>query len=328
MFEIGNIKIKNRVVLAPMAGVSNASYMKICEEMGVGYAVTELLSSEAIVRDNKKTYDMLEGIDTLNIPVAIQLFGSNVDVMVRAAKIIVSKYKVDMIDINMGCPVPKVVKTGAGSALLKDLDKVYDIVSNVVKSVEIPVTVKIRIGWDDKSINAVEVARICEKAGVSAIAIHGRTRTQGYGGKVNMDIIRDVVNAVNIPVIGNGDIRSCEDAKRMLDYTGCSAVMIGRALMGNPWLIKEINTYLNTGIIINKPSIIDRIDMCFKHLDYLLMFKSEKVSVLEMRSHISWYLKGIDGSQEVKEGCFKAKRKNEIVNILSDFKNKFVKNIE
>lgn len=324
MFKIGNVVIKNRVVLAPMAGVSNASYMKICEEMGVGYAVTELMSSEAIVRDNKKTYDMLEGIDTLNIPVAIQLFGSNADVMGRAAKIIISKYKVDMIDINMGCPVPKVVKTGAGSALLKDLDKVYDIVSSVVKSVSVSVTVKIRIGWDDNSINAVEVAKVCEKAGASAIAIHGRTRSQGYSGSVNLDVIRDVVKAVNIPVIGNGDIRDGVSAKKMLDYTGCSAVMIGRAVMGNPWLIKEIIIYLDTGVIIDKPSIIDKIDMCFKHLDYLMLFKNEKLSVLEMRSHISWYLKGIKGSQEVKERCFKAVSYDELVKILGEFRDKYI----
>lgn len=319
MFKIGNIEIKNSVVLAPMAGVSNASYMKICEEMGVGYAITELMSSEAIIRDNKKTYDMLEGIDTLNIPVAIQLFGSDPEVMGKAAKIITDKYSVDMIDINMGCPVPKVVKTGAGSALLKDLDKVKDIVSSVVKSVNIPVTVKIRIGWDEGSINAVEVAKVCEKAGASAIAVHGRTRSQGYSGNVNLDVIKDVVNAVNIPVIGNGDIRSGEDAKRMLDYTGCTAVMIGRAVMGNPWLIREIVTYLETGIILDKPSIEDKVNMCFKHLDYLLMFKNERVSVLEMRSHISWYLKGIVGCQEVKEKCFKANRKDEIINILNNY---------
>ena len=185
-----------------------------------------------------------------------------------------------------------------------------------------------RSGWDDNNINAVELAKICEKAGASAIAVHGRTRSQGYSGEVRLDVIRDVVNAVNIPVIGNGDIRSGEDAKKMLDYTGCSAVMIGRAVMGNPWLIKEINAFLDNGIIIDKPSIKDRIDMCFKHLDYLLMFKNEKVSVLEMRSHISWYLRGIDSSQEVKERCFKAKSKNELVKILSDFKNKFVKNMK
>ena len=319
MFKIGNIEIKNKVVLAPMAGVSNASYMKICEEMGVGYAVTELMSSEAIIRDNKKTYDMLEGIDTLNIPVAIQLFGSNADVMAKAAKIITDKYDVDIIDINMGCPVPKVIKTGAGSALLKDLDKVRDIVESVVKAVSVPVTVKIRIGWDNKNINAVEVAKVCEAAGASAIAVHGRTREAGYSGKVNLDVIKDVKNAVSIPVIGNGDIRSGVDAKKMIDYTGCDAVMLGRAVMGNPWMIKEVITFLDNGIIIDKPSIEDKIKMCFKHLDYLLMFKNEKVSVLEMRSHISWYLKGIPGSQEVKEACFKATNKNELVKILNGY---------
>ena len=325
MFKIGNTEIKSRVVLAPMAGVSNASYMKICEEMGVGYAITELMSSEAIVRNNKKTFDMLEGIDTLNIPVAIQLFGSNPDVMADAAKIIINKYKVDMIDINMGCPVPKVVKTGAGSCLLRDLNKVREVVSSVVNVVDVPVTVKIRSGWDNNNINAVEVARICEECGVKAIAIHGRTREQGYSGKVDLDIIKKVVDAVSIPVIGNGDIRSGEDARRMIEYTGCSAVMVGRGVMGNPWLIKEVNEYLEKGIITQKPSIWDKINMCFKYLDYLLMFKSEKTSVLEMRSHISWYLKGIEGSQEVKERCFKATTKDEIVMILNDYLEKLNK---
>lgn len=320
MFKIGNIEIMNRVVLAPMAGVSNASYMKICEEMGVGYAITELMSSEAIVRDNKKTFDMLKGIDTLNIPVAIQLFGSDAMVMGKAAKMITDLYKVDMIDINMGCPVPKVVKTGAGSALLKDLNKVKAIVESVVSAVSVPVTVKIRIGWDAKSINAVEVARVCEEAGASAIAVHGRTRADGYSGVVNLDVIKDVVNAVNIPVIGNGDIRSGEDAKKMIDYTGCAAVMVGRAVMGNPWLIKEIVMYLENNTVLSKPSYLDRINMCYKHLDYLLMFKSELVSVLEMRSHISWYLKGIAGAQEVKEKCFKATTKDELISILDTFK--------
>ena len=204
MFKIGNVEIKNNIVLAPMAGVSNYAFMKICEEMGVGYVVTELLSAEAIVRDNKKTLEMLRGIDKLNIPVGIQLFGSNASSLSKAAKIIEELYPNALIDINMGCPVPKVaVKSQAGSFLLKNPAKVYEIVSEVVKAVSIPVTVKIRSGWDENSINAIEIAKLCEKAGASLITVHGRTRSQGYSGKCNLDVIRDIKKNVGIPVISS-----------------------------------------------------------------------------------------------------------------------------
>ena len=250
-WKIGNIEIKNRVVLAPMAGISNPSYMKICEEMGVGYAVTELISSEAIIRDNKKTFDMLKGIENINIPVAIQIFGSNPETMAKAAKIITDLYKNVIIDINMGCPVPKVaIRSEAGSSLLKNPDKIKRIVEAVVNAVNVPVTVKIRSGWDEKSINAVEVAKIIEKAGASAIAVHARTRSQGYSGKANWDIIKQVKESVNIPVIGNGDITSPWLAKDMIEKTGCDAVMIGRALLGNPWLIRDTVMYLDKDVLL------------------------------------------------------------------------------
>ena len=230
MFFIGNVKINNNVVLAPMAGISNAAYMKICEEMGVGYAVSELISAEAIIRDNKKTFDMLNGFGDLKIPYAIQIFGGNPSSMGSAAKIIYEKFKPSVIDINMGCPVPKVaVRSEAGSSLLKNPSLVYSVVKSVVDSVPIPVSVKIRSGWDNNSINAVSIARVIEKAGASCICVHPRTRAQGYTGHSDWSIIRDVKNAVSIPVIGNGDINSCYDAKKMLDDTLCDAVMIGRA---------------------------------------------------------------------------------------------------
>jgi len=233
-WKIGNITIKNQVVLAPMAGVSNPSYMKICEEMGLGYAITELISSEAIVRNNKKTFEMLNGIEELKIPVAVQLFGGNPKVMAEAAKIIVEKYNIKIIDINMGCPVPKVaVRSQAGSGLLKDLDRIYEIVSTVSSSVDAFVTVKIRSGWDSNNINAIEVAKIIEKAGANAITVHPRTKSQGYSGTADWNIIKEVKQNVTIPVIGNGDIKSPELAKKMLEETGCDAIMIGRALLGN-----------------------------------------------------------------------------------------------
>ena len=319
-WKIGNIEIKNQIVLAPMAGISNPSYMKICEEMGVGYAITELLSAEAIVRENKKTLEMLNGIDKLNIPVAIQIFGSDVATMAKAAQIITNLHQKVLIDINMGCPVPKVaVRAQAGSALLKDPIKIYDIVSSVVSSVSVPVTVKIRSGWDSKHINAVEVAKIVEKAGASAICVHPRTRSQGYSGKADWNIIKEVKQSVSIPVIGNGDIKCPEDAKKMIDETNCDAVMIGRGVLGNPWLIRNTVSYLDGGEI-TLPSINDRIDMCLKHLELLKSLKSEKVACLEIRNHISWYFKGICGANELKNKVYQTSNIHDIILLLNEFK--------
>jgi len=320
MFCIGNIKINNNIVLAPMAGISNPSYIKLCEEMGLGYAITELISAESIVRGNKKTFEMLEGIDSLKIPVAVQIFGSNPESMGLAAKILVESYKVKMIDINMGCPVPKVcIKSQAGSALLKDVSLVYEIVKNVVNSVSVPVTVKIRSGWDFSSINAVEVSKAIESAGASCIAVHARTRSQGYSGKADWSIIKQVKENVKIPVIGNGDINSCYDAEKMISETGCDAVMIGRAFIGNPWLIKECINYIEYKEEPVLISLEERINMIKKHISYLLLYKPEKVVVLEMRMHIAKYLKGINGCSELKVQINKVKSILEINNLLDEF---------
>lgn len=318
-FKIGDIEIKNKIVLAPMAGISNPAYIRICEEMGLGLAFTELMSAEAIVRNNKKTFDMLKGIDKINIPVGIQLFGSNVQTLAKASKMITEMYPNCFIDINMGCPVPKVaVRAQAGAALLKNPSKIYEMVKEVVNRVDVPVTVKIRSGWDEKSINAVEIAKAIEKAGASAITVHGRTRSQGYSGKANYDIIKLVKDNVNIPVIGNGDVVGIESAKKMFD-TGVDAIMIGRGALGNPWLIKELVSYFDNGFIIDKPSYEDKVLMCFKHLDYLLEDKPEKVAVLEMRSHIAWYLKGMPDAVRVKNLIFKAKNSDELKEILNNY---------
>lgn len=320
MFCIGNIKINNNIVLAPMAGISNPSYIKLCEEMGLGYAITELISAESIVRGNKKTFEMLEGIDSLKIPVAVQIFGSNPETMGLAAKILVESYKVKIIDINMGCPVPKVcIKSQAGSALLKDVSLVYEIVKNVVNSVSVPVTVKIRSGWDFSSINAVEVSKAIESAGASCIAVHARTRSQGYSGKADWSIIKQVKENVKIPVIGNGDINSYYDAEKMISETGCDAVMIGRACIGNPWLIKECINYIEYKEEPVLISLEERINMIKKHISYLLLYKPEKVVVLEMRMHIAKYLKGINGCSELKVQINKVKSILEINNLLDEF---------
>lgn len=320
MFKIGDIEIKNKIVLAPMAGISNSAYRTIIKEMGAGLIYAEMVSDKAITFGNTKTIDMLYMTD-FERPIAQQIFGSDKDSFVTAAKYIYENMHPDIIDINMGCPVPKVaLRAQAGSALLKNPDKVYEIVKAVVDAVPIPVTVKIRSGWDKNHINALEIAKVIEKAGAKAIAIHGRTRSEGYSGKVDLDIIKKVKENVSIPVIGNGDIRSCYDAKYMLDYTKCDAVMIGRGCLGNPWLIKECVQYLEKGIEPKEITKQEKINMILKHIDLLEKTKNPKVANLEMRTHMGYYLKGIKGSKEIKEKIFKTKNLEELKQIIKEFK--------
>ncbi len=320
-WKIGNVEIKNNIVLAPMAGVCNSAFRRIIKEMGCGLVYAEMVSDKGLVYNSKKTKDMLY-VSDYERPIAQQIFGSDVDTFVEAAKMVYEIMKPDIIDINMGCPVPKVaVRAQAGSALLKNPAKIREIVSAVVKAVPIPVTVKIRSGWDSNSINAVEVAKICEEAGAKAICVHGRTRSQGYSGKVDLDIIKKVKESVSIPVIGNGDVNSIESAIKMFEYTGVDAIMIGRGALGNPWLIKQLVTYFDTGIILEKPSYKEMIDMCRKHLNYLLELKSEKISVLEMRSHISWYIKGLPKSTEIKKELFTISDAKGIIDLLDGYQD-------
>lgn len=320
-WKIGNVEIKNNIVLAPMAGVCNSAFRRIIKEMGCGLVYAEMVSDKGLVYNSKKTKDMLY-VSDYERPIAQQIFGSDVDTFVEAAKMVYEIMKPDIIDINIGCPVPKVaVRAQAGSALLKNPAKIREIVSAVVKAVPIPVTVKIRSGWDSNSINAVEVAKICEEAGAKAICVHGRTRSQGYSGKVDLDIIKKVKESVSIPVIGNGDVNSIESAIRMFEYTGVDAIMIGRGALGNPWLIKQLVTYFDTGIILEKPSYKEIIDMCRKHLNYLLELKSEKISVLEMRSHISWYIKGLPKSTEIKKELFTISDAKGIIDLLDRYQD-------
>ncbi len=320
--KIGNVDLNGQVILAPMAGVCNSAFRRICKEMGASLVCAEMVSDKGMIYNSKKTKNMLY-FEESERPISQQIFGSDKETFVEAARMVYEIMKPDIIDINMGCPVPKVaVRSQAGSALLKNPDLIYDIVSSVVKTVPVPVTVKIRSGWDANSINAVEVAKICEKAGASAITVHPRTRSQLYSGKADLDIIKKVKENVSIPVIGNGDITDINSAKHMLEYTKCDAIMIGRGVLGNPWLIKEIDTYLKTGKILDKPSHEERINMCFKHMDYLLKIKPEKVAILEMRSHIAWYIKGMPYHKGIKNLIFKAKTKEEITLVLDNYLKK------
>ena len=318
-WNIGNVKIKNQIVLAPMAGICNSAFRRICKEMGCGLIYAEMVSDKAITYNNQKTIDMLY-MPEEERPIVQQIFGTEKESFVIAAKYIYENMHPDIIDINMGCPVPKVaVRAQAGSALLKNPDKIYDIVKAVVEAVPIPVTVKIRSGWDHKNINAVEVAKIVEKAGASAICVHPRTRSQGYSGNADWSVIKAVKENVSIPVIGNGDVKSAVDAKKMLDETGCDAVMIGRGVLGNPWIIKNSIDYLD-GKEITTVSPKEKIDMCLHHLNYLNDLKNEKLACLEIRNHIGWYLKGIKDGNVVKNNIYQTSKICDIISILNEFK--------
>ena len=318
MFKIGNIEIKNQVVMAPMAGITNMAFRKIIKDFGAGLVYSEMVSDKALCYGNTKTIDMLQ-VDDGEHPVSIQLFGGEVETMVKAAKFIDQHSNCDIIDINMGCPVNKVLKADAGSKLLLYPDKIYEIVKGIVDNVSKPVTVKIRSGFDSKHINAVEVAKLIEKAGASAIAIHGRTRSQMYEGKADWKIIADVKAAVKIPVIGNGDVRSVEDAKRMLEETGVDAVMIGRGTLGNPWLIKQVVQSLETGVIIEEPTYQEKIAQCLSHAKKLMEIEPEKVAMFQMRGHAPWYIKGLKSSARVKNELSKINTFEELETILKAY---------
>lgn len=292
--NIGGVRLANPVISAPMAGVTDRAYRILAREAGCGLVCTEMVSDQALIYGNPKTC-MILSCEGEPPPVSAQIFGSNTEYMVRAAAI-VEERGASIIDINMGCPTPKIVRNGEGAALMKNPSLAARIISGVVRAVRVPVTVKIRKGWDQNSVNAVEMARVIEGSGASAITVHGRTREQFYSGEADWDIIRRVREAVNIPVIGNGDIRSGADAFRMMEQTGCHGVMIGRASMGNPWVFKEVAHYLATGETLPPPSFEERILTAQRHLEMLVELKGEYIGVREMRKHAAWYLKGTRGA--------------------------------
>ncbi|HWO76024.1 MAG TPA: tRNA dihydrouridine synthase DusB [Bacillus sp. (in: firmicutes)] len=318
MFKIGDIQLKNRVVLAPMAGVCNSAFRLTVKEFGAGLVCAEMVSDKGILFGNEKTINMLY-IDEREKPMSLQIFGGEKETLVEAAKFVDKNSTADIIDINMGCPVPKITKCDAGAKWLLDPNKIYEMVSAVVDAVDKPVTVKMRMGWDEDHIFAVENARAVEKAGGKAVALHGRTRVQMYEGTANWDIIREVKQSVNIPVIGNGDVKTPEDAKRMLDETGCDGVMIGRAALGNPWMIYRTVHYLDTGELLGEPSVREKMDVCKLHLDRLINLKGERVAIREMRKHAAWYLKGIRGNARVRNEINSCETREQLVSLLDSF---------
>ena len=296
--KIGNVTLENNIVLAPMAGVTDLPFRLLCKEMGAGLICMEMVSAKAIFYNNKNTYDLLE-IHEKECPVSLQFFGSDPKIMGEMAKKIEER-PFAILDINMGCPVPKVVNNHEGSALMKDPVLAEEIVRSVVKAIDKPVTVKIRKGFDEEHINAVEMAKRMEDAGASAIAVHGRTREQYYSGKADWEIIAKVKEAVTIPVIGNGDIFSAEDGKRMLTETGCDGIMVGRGARGNPWIFRELNAYLETGEKIERPTGKEIKSMIERHAKLQLEYKGEYTAVREMRKHISWYTGGLPHSAALR----------------------------
>ena len=299
--KIGNIELENNLILAPMAGVTDLPFRVLCKEQGCGLLYTEMVSAKAILYKNRNTQELMK-IDPKERPVAIQLFGSDPEIVSDIAHQI-EDGPYDFIDINMGCPVPKIVNNGEGSALMKNPKLVEEILSSMVKKVKKPVTVKFRKGFNDDSINAVEIAKIAESCGVAAVAVHGRTREQFYSGKVDWDIIRQVKEAVQIPVIGNGDIYTPQDAKRMMDETGCDGLMIARGARGNPWLFARTNHYLDTGELLPEPDADEIARMILRHAEMQVEMKGEENGMKEMRKHIAWYTAGLPHSASIRREC-------------------------
>ncbi|MBQ3407734.1 MAG: tRNA dihydrouridine synthase DusB [Clostridia bacterium] len=312
--KIGNVELNNNILLAPMAGITDRAFRLICEKFNPGLVCTEMISAKGLYYNDNKTSQLLNMKDEKR-PIAVQIFGSDVNAMGFAAEY-VSKYA-DIVDINMGCPAPKVVKNGDGSKLLLDLEKARAIIEEVVKKSIVPVTVKFRKGWDLNNIVAIDIAKIAEQAGASAITIHGRTRSEFYAGEADWNIIKKVKESVNIPVIGNGDVRCTADAKKMFENTGVDGIMIGRGALGNPWIFKQIELEANesTFSITNQ----EKLGLILEHLNYMLEDKPERVAVVEMRKHISWYIKNSKDASKVREYINQITNKDELIETLTEY---------
>lgn len=311
--------IRSNVLLSPMAGVTDRAFREICSEHRLAYFISEMVSTKGLMYNNVKTHELIKH-SNIETPFCVQIFGSDLESFKEAAKILSSYRNIDIIDVNMGCPAPKIVNNGAGSALMKNPSFCGKIVETIKSYTSLPVTVKIRAGWDSKSINAVEVARCCEDAGVDVVSVHGRTKTQMYSGECNLDVIRDVKSSVKIPVIGNGDIISAESAKRMIDYTSCDMISIARGALGNPWIFDKINNFLEFGEYLEDVSMEEKIRVMKKHVLKLIEYKGEYIGIKEARKHICWYLKNIKDASKYRKVAFELEK-------LDDFFN-FINNIE
>ena len=315
--KIGNVQLDNEVFLSPMAGVTDLPFRTICKEKGCGMLYTEMINAKALCYDDENTKKMLR-MDKDEHPVAVQIFGSDPEFMGKAA-IIMNQYPNEILDINMGCPAQKVIKNGDGSALMRNPKLAAEVLTAVVKNSEKPVTLKIRKGWDDDSVNAVEIAKIAEECGISALAIHGRTREQFYSGKADWDIIAEIKQAINIPVIGNGDVFEVEDAVNMLEKTKCDAIMIGRGAQGNPWIFNRINHYMKTGEILPEPTLEEKITTAIRHMNLAVAEHGDYVAVREMRKHIGWYLKGLKNSAKYRDQINKITDYKEVIAMLEEY---------
>ena len=313
--KIGNVELKNNIILAPMAGLTDLPFRVVCEKYEPGLVVTEMVSSKALLYNDEKTKLLLNMKNEIR-PVAVQIFGSDIEAMAFAAKYVSDI--ADIVDINMGCPAPKVVKNGDGSKLLLDINKVYEITKAVVENSKVPVTVKIRKGWDSEHVVAVEEAKKIEEAGASAITIHGRTRSEFYSGIADWDIIKKVKESVKIPVIGNGDVKSPEDAKRLLEQTKCDGIMIGRGALGSPWIFEQVKTYLQDGTI-RKISNKEKLETILKHIELEVAEKGELTGVREMRKHICYYLKGMQNASEIRDNINHIECKEEVKKVLKEY---------
>ncbi|MGM0438525.1 MAG: tRNA dihydrouridine synthase DusB [Bacillota bacterium] len=315
--NIGQIKIENPILVAPMAGVTDYPYRKILRDMGAELLYTEMVSAKGLVYGNQRTEELIK-LDNKGYN-GVQIFGADPDIMAEAAFIVERDFEADLIDINLGCPAPKIVKNNYGSALMNHPNLTSKIVKNITNSINLPVTVKMRKGWNQNNINAVEIAKICEESGAKAVAIHGRTREEFYTGKADWTIIKDVKETVSIPVIGNGDIFSVEDAERMFDKTNCDGVMLARGIQGNPWLLKKCKTKLQHSLEIDDPNFTDKIKLALRHLKIAVNYYGEKRAIPLMRKHISWYLKGLPHSTKIKDEINRLKSEKEVKKSLKEY---------